>query len=161
MIVAFLESFEPGDVIEPPRHVHITVKKKFKIISKSEAQLIELLRGVTKHVGMMTMQLGESKIYDDDAFKVLEVLNEKEWRYTHVELLTSLKNISNSRDEHLEGENYYPHVSWMVRNQTMFDPAAFINTSHELSCFYLMKRVHQTKSIVEVIAKLPLKKATQ
>jgi hypothetical protein len=156
MIVAFLESFEPGDVIEPPKYVHITVKKKFKLLNISEKELVQLLQKETRQLCATTLVLGESKVYNDEAFMVVEVLDGEKWIGFHEKLATVLQEVTDPRDPHSERKNYYPHVSWKVRNQSMFDPKPYFNTRHNITHFYLIQRMHQTESRVKVVAKLPL-----
>ena len=156
MIVAFLESFQAGDIIEPPKLVHVTVKKKFKLIKSSEAELIQLVQKETKKIGLVILKLGVSRTYDNDAFMVIEVLDGAIWSSMHERLAAALEETSESRDPHFEGANYYPHVSWKVRNQMMFDPNQYFNTTNKLPCLYLIKRIHPTESRVMVMAELPL-----
>lgn len=156
MVDAFIEDFSVGDVIEPPKHVHVTIKKKFRLKQVDEKELISTLEQITKNIGPITLKLGESKIYDDEAFEIIEVKDASFWRDLHFRIVETLGEKIESRDLHFETDNYLPHVSWKVRNEITLDPKPFFNSTYILNYVYLIERIDPDKSITRIVAKLPL-----
>ena len=156
MIVAFTRDFEIDEIVEPPKYPHLTIKKKFKIIGINEDELITQLQKTTQKFGECKLELGGDKVYDDPAFMVVEVLNADDWKQLHLTLMKALEKDTESRDPHFEGENYYPHISWMVRNEIMLDPKPLHGKTFDITKLYLIQRIDPVISRVRVIAKLNL-----
>jgi len=156
MIVAFACDFEIGEIVEPPKYPHLTVKKKFKIIGISEEELINRLQKTTERLGVFKLELGGDKVFDDPAFMIVEVLNAKDWKQLHMTIMKALYKDTESRDPHFEGENYYPHISWMIRNEILLDPKPLHDKSFNISKLYLIERLDPVISKVRIVAKIDL-----
>lgn len=151
MVVAFINPFTVGQVVEPPRNAHITVKKKFKLLDIDEGELIRVLQsGVGTHKGI-ELNLGDIKDYDSDNNRVVEVLNPNPWISLHNKIIDCLGLHIESRDSHFEGINYYPHVTWKLKGVKMLDPKPLINTSHKINKLYLIQRIHPKISRAKII----------
>ena len=50
MIVAFTNDFKIGEIIEPPKYAHVTVKKKFKLVNINQDELILLLTNTIQKI---------------------------------------------------------------------------------------------------------------
>lgn len=156
MLVAFINAQAPGNVIEPPKLPHVTVKKKFKLIDIDERSLIKLLQNSSELRGAQTLRLGSSKIYDNQKNKYIEIINSEPWVKLHEQIASLLNNYVESRDPHFEGKNYLPHVTWKLKGKKYLDPSKLINTTHVIECLYLIRRIHPEKSIAKVITKITL-----
>ena len=157
MIVAFLDDVAVGDIIEPPKQAHLTLKKKFKLLEHSEEDLIKVLQTNSLSFGSQQLILGNDKAYEGPEFVVVEVINQSAWIKIHKKYLEILQDITESRDEHFEGVNYYAHISWKIRGEELFDPSLIHNTRHEINKVYLIERIDPIASRVRVVAELKLK----
>lgn len=157
MIVAFTNDFKIGEIVEPPKYAHVTVKKKFKLVNLNEDELILLLTNTIQKLDKQKLILGGDKMYDDPAFMVVEVLNAGYWKQLHNTIIKAVEKDTKSRDPHFEGNNYYPHVSWMVRNKITLDPKPLHNKTFEINNLYLVQRIDPVISKVRIVAKLYFK----
>ncbi|MCX6727857.1 MAG: hypothetical protein NTX11_03540 [Candidatus Saccharibacteria bacterium] len=153
MIVGFIDEFETNQVVEPPRHPHITIKKKFKLTKFTEDEMITLLKKWSEKIEIPKLKLGQSKIYDDDAFKIIDVINVQEWQDLHHKIIKLLGDKIESRVAKYDDSNYNPHITWLANNKQMFDPKPLMDTDHSILYIYLIQRVHPTESKAKIIAK--------
>ena len=153
MIVGFIDEFEETQILEPPSHPHVTIKKKFKLSKITEDELIALLKKGLEKIEVPELKLGQSKIYDDEAFKIIDVINVKEWQALHHKIVKLLGNRIESRVAKYDDSNYYPHITWLSNNKKMYNPKPLMNTCHSLRYIYLIQRVHPTESRAKIIAK--------
>jgi hypothetical protein len=156
MIVAFLEEQTEGSTLEPPKNPHITVKKKFKLTSIDETGLIELLQGDTALKGAKEVITGASEEYGSSENMITKVVNENVWRSLHDHFLELLSEVSESRDPDFEGINYLPHITWRLKGEDNLDPEQLENKKFTLHYLYLIERVHPTKSLARIVARIPL-----
>jgi len=156
MVVAFIEKVPVGEIIEPPKHPHITVKKKFKLLGINEEELIQLLQNDKTIKGVKELHLGEIKDYENDQNKIIEVLNPDAWTDLHHNILTLLDSYVESRDPHFEGDNYLPHVTWKLRGKVTLDPEHLKDQTHRIRTIYLIQRVDPVISRARVVALINL-----
>lgn len=160
MVVAFLEEKAVGQTLEPPKNAHITLKKKFKLHGGiEETTLISLLSTDDQLKGSKIIITGGSKEYGGQENMILEVKNPEPWVELHKRLLELLSDKSTSRDPHFEGWNYLPHITWKLKGEKKLNPDNLKNKSFKIDFIYLIERVHPTKSIAKIAAKIPLQSA--
>lgn len=156
MIVAFLNEQPTGITLEPPLNPHVTVKKKFKLIKTTEQELVELLTYNINRLGSRVVITDKSQEYDSSENMILTLKNEDIWTKLHMHFLEVLSPISISRDPQFEGQNYLPHITWKLRGDVNLDPAKLKNKTFEVEYLYLIKRIHPTKSVAKIVAKISL-----
>lgn len=156
MVVAFLDEFNEGQIILPPRNAHITIKKKFKLTDIDETDLVSLLKSANILKGERQLFLGDSHEYGNDKFMIIQVMNPDIWRQLHQDTIELLGEHVSSRDPHFEQSNYLPHISWMSHGEKLLEPTPYTDTVHKINKLYLIKRIHPTISKVRIIAKINL-----
>lgn len=152
MIVAFLEGQTVGSVVEPPKHAHITIKKKFKLLDINEEQLVRILRNNITLRGKEGLRLGGSKAYDSEANMIIEVLNPNPWIALHTRIVELLGSHIESRDPGFEGVNYLPHVTWKLRGETNINPNELMNRTFKIPKLYLIQRIDPIISKARIVA---------
>jgi|GEM_PF-1335025 len=152
MVVAFIDRLSKGQIVEPPKLPHITIKKKFRLSDINEPELIRLLRFSKNLTRSLQLRLGDISDFDGNENKILQVMNPDVWRDLHHQVLRCLGNHIESRDHVLEGANYFPHVTWKLKGTVMLDPKPLCNTSHIITRMYLIKRLDPEIMQVKVVA---------
>ena len=152
MVVAFIDSLAEGQIVEPPKLPHITIKKKFKLLDINETQLINMLQTKENIKGVLELRLGDTKDYNSEDNKVVGVLNPDSWVDLHNKLINYLGKHIESRDGHFEGVNYLPHMTWKLKGSIMFDPKPLCNTIRVINSIYLIKRLDPQITRAKILA---------
>lgn len=156
MIVAFLDKQNIGDIVEPPKIPHITVKKKFKLINSTIKEVEELIKNNNDIKGTKNLALGKSDNYGSSENQIIEVLKPNEWIKLHKRIVAILGDRIETRDIHFEGSNYLPHVTWKLKGQVNLNPENLINTKHEINKLYLIERIHPKISRAKILSIIEL-----
>ncbi len=156
MFVSFIEYFAVNEVLEPPQHPHLTIKKKFKLLDINERQLIDLMQSSPEIRGVRELRLGDIKNYDNDDNKYIEVTNSEIWIELHKTIVGLLIGHIESRDQHYEGENYLPHVTWRLKGEITLDPKPLIGSINEIKKLYLIERIDPVVSRSRIVSVIDL-----
>jgi len=156
MIVAFLNEQNIGDIVEPPKIPHITIKKKFKLINSTIEKVEELIKNNNDIKGIKNLSLGKSNTYGSVENQIIEVLEPNKWINLHKQMVAILDDHIETRDLHFEGSNYLPHLTWKLNGQVNFNPEEFINTKHKINKLYLIERIHPKISRAKILSIIDL-----
>lgn len=152
-IVWMLNDFHTGDQFALKKHRHITIKRRFKVLS-SEQEVKEALTNLKKEV--TKFKTGSVSSFEgNEELKFIEIEG-SELKALHSQILNLISESTETRDPNLEGENYKPHLTLDYYGDGLNpdEQERLQDTEFEVDNIYLMKELNNRLDVWEVLKKL-------
>lgn len=126
----------------------IVLKRRFKVASISEGELIEMISSYCNSRTSFLVQTGQLIKPDRMPVKVLEVKDIDDYLVDfHNDFISFMGNAILSRYPERDGVNYLPHVTAEFNGEMVIDDKKFADKVFEINRIFLLKDVDDENSI--------------
>jgi hypothetical protein len=122
-------------------YAQLALKRRFAINDVDEDDFIALLRPFFADYYLLQIFTGDLVKPDRMPVQVIDILNQKDLKELHIELLKYLGEKIVSRYPDREGNNYYPHITAEYDNEFVIPIAAYKNKEFLVNNIWLLKDV--------------------